>query len=120
MRLAVQRRRAAWVLIAPAVAVLLVLNLFPIVYALCISVHYWTLARPQPPRFAGLSNYVDLFFDQRFRNAVLVSLKFIVLAVGIELLLGLVLAFLFNIRLRGIAPLRNLPLFPSPAMPLAL
>ena len=34
MKLAVQRRRAAWVLITPAVAVLLALNLFPIVYAL--------------------------------------------------------------------------------------
>jgi glyceraldehyde-3-phosphate dehydrogenase/erythrose-4-phosphate dehydrogenase len=42
MELAAQKRRAAWVLIAPAVAILLALNLFPIVYALYISVHYWT------------------------------------------------------------------------------
>jgi multiple sugar transport system permease protein len=100
--------------------VLLVLNLFPIVYALYISVHYWTLARPQPPRFAGLSNYVDLFFDERFRNAVLVSLKFITLAVGIELLLGFGLAFVFNARFRGIATLRKLTLLPSLAMPLVV
>src|SRR5882724_4556213 len=120
MKLAVQRRRAAWVLITPAVAVLLALNLFPIVYALYISVHYWTLARPQPPRFAGLSNYADLFFDERFRNAVLVSLKFIVLAVGIELLLGFGLAFVFNARLRGIATLRKLTLLPSLVMPLVV
>ena len=120
MRLAVQRRRAAVVLITPAVAVLLVLNLFPIVYALYISVHYWTLARPQPPRFAGLSNYVDLFFDERFRNAVLVSLKFIVLAVGIEMLLGFGLAFVFNTRLRGMATLRKFTLLPSLVMPLVV
>src|SRR5260370_28757482 len=120
MRLAVQRRRAAWVLIAPAVAVLLVLNLFPIVYALYISVHYWTLARPQPPRYARLSNYVDLLFDERLRYAVLVSLKFTALAVGIELLLGFGLAFVFNMRLRGIATLRKLTLLPSLAMPLVV
>jgi multiple sugar transport system permease protein len=120
MKLAVQRRRAAWVLIAPAVAVLLVLNLFPIVYALYISVHYWTLARPQPPRFAGLSNYADMLFDERFRNAVLVSLKFIALAVGIELLFGFGLAFVFNARLRGIATLRKLTLLPSLVMPLVV
>ena len=120
MKLAVQRRRAAWVLIAPAVAVLLVLNLFPIVYALYISVNYWTLARPQPPRFAGLSNYADLLFDERFRNAVLVSLKFIALAVGIELLLGFGLAFVFNARLQGIATLRKLTLLPSLVMPLVV
>ncbi len=120
MKLAVQRRRAAWVLIAPAVAVLLALNLFPIVYALYISVHYWTLARPQPPRFAGLSNYEELFFDERFRNAVLVSLKFLALAVGIELMLGFALAFVFNARQKAIATLRKLTLLPSLAMPLVV
>jgi multiple sugar transport system permease protein len=120
MRRAVQTRRAAWVLIAPAVALLLLLNLFPIVYAVYISVHYWTLARPRPPRFAGLSNYLDLFFDERFRNAVLVSLKFIALAVGIELLLGFGLAFVFNTRQRGIPTLRKLTLLPSLAMPLVV
>src|SRR5258707_13559184 len=84
------------------------------------SALYWPLASPHPPRIAGLSNYADLFFDERFRNAVLVSLKFIVLAVGIELLLGLGLAFVFNMRLRGIATLRKLTLLPSLAMPLVV
>jgi multiple sugar transport system permease protein len=120
MELVAQKRRAAWVLIAPAVAILLALNLFPIVYALYISAHYWTLARVQPPRFAGLSNYQDLFSDERFRNAVLVSMKFIGLAVSIELLLGFGLAFVFNARLRGIATLRKLTLLPSLVMPLVV
>jgi multiple sugar transport system permease protein len=120
MKLAVERRRATLVLIAPALAVLLALNLFPIVYALYISVHYWMLARPQPPRFVGLSNYEQLFFDERFRNAVLVSLKFIALAVGTELLLGFGLAFVFNARLRGMATLRKLTLLPSLVMPLVV
>jgi multiple sugar transport system permease protein len=120
MKLAVERRRATWLLIAPAFAVLLGLNLFPIVYALYISCHYWMLARPQPPRFAGLSNYQELFFDARFRNSVLVSLKFIVLAVGIEMLLGFGLAFVFNTRLRGMATLRKLTLLPSLVMPLVV
>jgi len=120
MKLAVERRRATLVLIAPALAILLALNLFPIVYALYISVHYWMLARPQPPRFVGLSNYEQLFFDERFRNAVLVSLKFIALAVGTELLLGFGLAFVFNARLRGMATLRKLTLLPSLVMPLVV
>jgi multiple sugar transport system permease protein len=120
MKLAVQRRRAAWVLITPAVAVLLALNLFPIVYALYISVHHWTLARPQPPRLAGLFNYQELLFDERFRNAVLVSVKFIALAVGIELLLGFGLAFVFNARWGVIAALRKLTLLPSLVMPLVV
>jgi len=120
IKLAGERRRATWVLIAPALAILLALNLFPIVYALYISLHYWMLARPQPPRFAGLSNYAELFADERFRNSVLVSLKFIVLAVGFELFLGFGLAFVFNARLRGMATLRKLTLLPSLVMPLVV
>jgi multiple sugar transport system permease protein len=120
MKLAAERRRATLVLIAPALAVLLALNLFPIVYALYISAHYWLLARPQPPRFAGLSNYQELFFDERFRNAVLVSLKFIGLAVGFELVLGFGLAFVFNAQARGMATLRKVTLLPSLVMPLVV
>jgi multiple sugar transport system permease protein len=120
MKLAAERRRATLVLIAPALAVLLALNLFPIVYALYISAHYWLLARPQPPRFAGLSNYQELFFDERFRNAVLVSLKFIGLAVGFELVFGFGLAFVFNAQVRGMATLRKVTLLPSLVMPLVV
>jgi len=120
MKLATERRRATLVLIAPALAVLLALNLFPIVYAVYISAHYWLLARPQPPRFAGLSNYQELFFDERFRNAVLVSLKFIGLAVGFELVFGFGLAFVFNAQVRGMATLRKVTLLPSLVMPLVV
>ena len=41
-------------------------------------------------------------------------------AVSIELLLGLGLAFVFNVRLRGIATLRKLTLMPSLVMPLVV
>lgn len=120
MKLALEQRRANWVLMAPALAILFVINLFPVVYALYISVHYWVLGRPQPPRFAGLSNYTQLFFDERFGNSILVSLRFVALAVGIELVLGFGLAFVFNSRLRGLATLRKLTLLPSLVMPLVV
>ena len=54
MKLSGEQRRTAFLLISPAVIVLLAINLFPIVYALYISFHHWTLARPQPPRFVGM------------------------------------------------------------------
>lgn len=120
MKLAREQRRANWVLTAPALAILFLTNLFPIIYALYISMHYWVLARPNPPRFVGLSNYTQLFFDERFRNSVLVSLRFVTLAVGIELVLGFGLAFVFNSRLRGLATLRKLTLLPSLVMPLVV
>lgn len=113
-----ETRRAAWVLISPAVLVLLALNVFPMFYALDISLYYWRLAGLQAPRFVGLRNYQLLFGDDRFLNSLLVSAEFVVLAVGVEFALGLALAFVFNSRLRGLATLRKISLLPVLLMPL--
>jgi multiple sugar transport system permease protein len=113
-----EARRARWLLIAPAVVVLLALNVFPILYALDISLYYWRLAGLQPRRFIGFKNYELLVGDDRFLNSILVSVEFVLLAVAVEFLLGLGLAFVFNERLPGLATLRKLSLLPVMLMPL--
>jgi multiple sugar transport system permease protein len=106
-------------LLAPAMLVLLAVNLYPFLYAVYISLHAYTLGRPGPPRFLGMSNYTDLLDDERFSNSLVVSAEFVILAVLIEFLLGFALAFLFNTRLRGLATLRKLGILPIMVMPLA-
>lgn len=112
--------RAAFVLVSPAIVLLLVLNIFPIIYAAFISSHHWTLASPRPARFAGMFNYQELLIDDRFGNALWTSAQFITLAVGIELLLGLGLAFVFNAKTRFLEALRKLSLLPVMATPLVV
>ncbi len=107
-----ETRRAAWILISPAVLVLLALNVFPMFYALDISLYYWRLAGLQPPRFVGLRNYQLLFSDDRLLNSLMVSAEFVVLAVVVEFALGLALAFVFNAGLPGLATLRKISLLP--------
>src|SRR6185312_1503186 len=92
-------RRAVFLLIAPAMLVLLAVTLYPFLYALYISAHTFTLGRPTPPRFIGLSNYYDLLDDDRFINSLWVSFEFVGLAVLVEFVLGFALAFLFNAKL---------------------
>jgi multiple sugar transport system permease protein len=106
-------------LIAPAMLVMLVVNIYPFLYALYISMHTFTLGRPTPPRFIGLSNYRDLLDDDRFINSLWVSFKFVGIAVAAEFLLGFTLAFLFNTRLRGMETLRKIAILPIMVMPLA-
>ncbi len=114
-----EAKRAAIVLVSPAM-LLLALNIFPVLYAVYISLHHWSLASPNPPRFAGLFNYQELWHDGRFANSLGVSATFIALAVLIELALGFGLAFLFNRKLRGLETLRKLSLLPVMAMPLVV
>lgn len=113
-------RIATWVLVSPAVLLLLALNIFPMIYALYISVHHWSLASMKPPRFAGFFNYNQLFIDGRFVNSIKVSAIFICSAVLIELLLGFALAFVFNAKARGLESLRKLSLLPVMASPLVV
>ena len=112
-------RRIAFTLIAPAMIILLAVNLYPFFYALYVSTHTFTLGRPTPPRYIGLSNYTYLFEDERFINSLWVSCKFVILAVATEFVLGTAVAFLFNAKLRGFATLRKLSMLPVMVMPLA-
>jgi len=109
----------ALLLIAPAMLVLLLVNIYPFLYALYISVHTFTLGRPTPPRFIGLANYSDLLDDGRFINSLWVSFKFVTIAAAVEFLLGFALAFLFSAKLRGMATLRKIAILPIMVMPLA-
>src|SRR6266404_3744613 len=112
-------RRTVLLLIAPAMVVLLVVNVYPFLYALYISAHTFTLGRPTPPRFIGLSNYLDLLEDERFINSLQVSFRFVTIAVAFEFLFGFALAFLFNAKLPGLATLRKIAILPIMIMPLA-
>ena len=119
MRLDREKRRSAFLLIAPAVIVLMAINLFPFFYALYMSFHTWSLGKPAPPRYVGWFNYEDAFQDDRFINAVLVSLKFVALAVAIEFLLGFLLAFVFSAKVHGLGILRRIGILPMMVMPVA-
>jgi multiple sugar transport system permease protein len=114
-----EARRTALLLIAPATIVLLAMNVFPFLFAVYVSLHNWVLGRPRGPTWAGTFNYEDLLQDDRFINALLVSAEFVAIAVTVEFLLGLGLAFVFNSRLRGLATLRKIALLPVMVMPLA-
>jgi multiple sugar transport system permease protein len=114
-------RHLRWLLPAPAVAVLLVLMAFPLVYTAYLSLHEWYASSVLGPQFVGLQNYVQLFArDERFWPAFLTTLIFTVGSVVLTVVLGLGIAHLL-IRVfpgRGLA--RTLVLLPMIATPVAM
>jgi multiple sugar transport system permease protein len=87
-----RQNRTAWLLISPAMAVLLALTLAPAAYLVYSSLFDFTLLGETPRRFVGLSNYGDVFKDATIRHDFLVTLLFVGLAVSIEMVVGLLLA----------------------------
>lgn len=115
------RKGTGWAVaffVAPAVLLLVALNVIPFAYALYMSFYNWSLAKPGPPNFLGWFNYEDLLVNERFLNSLLVTARFVVLAVSIELVLGTALAFLFSTKVRGMASLRKLSIAPVMVTPL--
>jgi multiple sugar transport system permease protein len=113
------RRRAAVLLIAPATLLLVAIFVYPFVYAFYISFTQWTLGEQLSPTWIGLANYAGLVGDGRFLNAIFRSAVFVSFAVSIELVLGFMLALLFNKHLPAFGIFRTLAVLPVMVMPVA-
>jgi len=81
-------------LVAPAVLILLVLGVFPLLYAVVVSFQNLSLSSDDTS-FQGLTNYVRILNAPRFWGAVLHTALITVIALPIQLGLGMLLAFHF-------------------------
>ncbi len=110
-----KRRRDFWypyLLIAPTMLTLTVVSLVPFIYAAYLSLHQAKYGRVTD--FIGLANYMSLFADSRFWNAMEVAAVFVAIAVPIEFMLGLAGALVLNQNIRGRSVL--VPFLFMPAM----
>jgi len=87
-------------LVAPAIFLLLLVGLFPLIYSLVVSFQNITMMEVDTS-FAGFINYAQLFKDARLWQALLHTLVITVIALPLELVLGLLMAQLFLERMPG-------------------
>jgi len=87
-------------LIAPAVFLLLLIGLFPLVYSLIVSFQNINLIDVDTS-FQGWLNYEQMFSDSRLWESLLHTLIFTVVALPIELVFGMLMALLCLERLPG-------------------
>jgi multiple sugar transport system permease protein len=83
--------RVGWFLVAPALIILLAMTVFPAVYLLRSSFFSFTLLSPES-QFVGLQNYIYDLTNPDIRGSLLITLFFVITAVGLELVIGLLLA----------------------------
>ena len=85
-------RKLAWMLCAPAVAVMLLVAGFPIVYAFWLSLRRADLRFPDAGEFVGLSNYVTVLSSSTWWSAFANTMFVTVISVVLELALGMLIA----------------------------
>ena len=117
-----QRIRFFWMLLTPVLLILGVVTLLPTIYLLITSFTPLSLATPGTAwNFSDpLANYRLLFGDGRLHNSLWVQLKLSFFTVILQLVFGLVVALLLNMRTPLMEALRSTFLVPMVLPPIVV
>jgi len=109
-----RRKTNIWpyLLVAPALAIVLIVVFVPAVKALLMSFQSYDLRRPSSIGFTGLKNYVTVLSDPLFWQSLGKTLEWVALGVGFQFVFGFILALLLNKRFIGRGLVRSLSLIP--------
>ncbi|MCK0173126.1 MULTISPECIES: carbohydrate ABC transporter permease [Mycobacteriaceae] len=105
-------RRLAFLLIAPAVILMIAVTGYPILYSVWLSLQRYNLATPDDVEFVGLQNYVTVLTDGYWWTALAVTLGITVVSVAIEFVLGMALALVMHRTIFGKGVVRTAVLVP--------
>lgn len=107
--------------LTPTVVLLLFFSIFPLFFTLALMFGKVTFeAGKMKINFAGIENWVRLLHDQRFWNALMVTLKIVGMAVAVEYSIGLILALILYQRPMGCGFFRVLYVIPMLLTPIAV
>jgi multiple sugar transport system permease protein len=111
-------RNFKWLLVAPAVLLILALSIYPLLFSLVVSFINYDFQIPGHA-FVGLKNFEMVVFDPVARRALLLTAILSGTSVLIEFLLGLAVAMVMMKSFRGrglIMSILIVPLFISPVI----
>jgi multiple sugar transport system permease protein len=93
-QIAGRSKAMGWGLLAPVLAFFLVLNVIPTFWMIGLGFYRYVLGRGDPI-WVGLDNFIGIYESPEFWGAFSRTLQFMFVGVGIQVLLGVALGFLF-------------------------
>ena len=105
-------RKLGWMLCAPAVIAMLLVTAYPIIYALVLSLQDVDLRFPDEGGFVGLDNYFTVLGSSLWWQSVFNTVFITVVSVGIELVLGMIIALVMFRAIFGRGLVRTAVLIP--------
>jgi multiple sugar transport system permease protein len=95
-------RAIAWLFITPTIALLLAINIFPLIWTVRLSFTNFRANRPNEPiAWVGLRNYERVLTDPDIWHNMQVTAHFVLWTIAIQTLIGFTLAYLVNQRFRS-------------------
>ncbi|MGL6137477.1 MAG: carbohydrate ABC transporter permease [Planktothrix sp.] len=114
-----QEKRTGWLLILPALFIIALVFIYPILRAFSLSVFTQNLGTQLQPIFSGLNNYQRILADGRFWQTLWNTTVFTSISIILELILGLFMALILNQSFKGRGLVRTATLIPW-ALPTAV
>lgn len=97
-----QRIKVGYLFLIPTLIVFLVLIAYPVCSTVYLSFcDYRTQTITQGAAFAGLKNYIKMFQDQNTWTSLLFTIKFTVISVVLETIIGMGFALIMNRSFKG-------------------
>jgi multiple sugar transport system permease protein len=113
-------KRVIQIFIIPTVLLLIVMNVFPLIYSLYLSFTEYSVIKTDPPKWVGLDNYVTILNDSRFWENFAFTGKYALISVSLQMLVGFGLAMLLREKFKGSGLLTTLILIPMTLSPVVV
>jgi multiple sugar transport system permease protein len=111
----------AWFFLAPAVLVMAVACLYPLLSALQLGFYDWSMGTPwSEAKWVGMSAFVAAFSDAAVWRSLATTLWFAFVCVSAEMILGIALALALDGKVRGMTFFRTLFILPMMIAPIAV
>lgn len=108
-----------WLLVAPTVIGLMILNIYPILETLKLS-FYKSGDFGKNDQFIGFENYIRMLKDEQVWGATWNTIKFTIIIVPVTIILSVILATLLNSKIRFKQVYRTIYFLPMVAAPAAV
>ncbi len=108
------KKRSIWpyLLVAPAVFIILCVVFVPVANAIIMSFQNYDLRRPKDIAFNGVANYIEALGDSKFQSSFFKTIIWVVAGVGFQFLFGFILAILLNQEFKGRGAIRAISMIP--------
>ena len=95
-------RAIAWIFVAPTIVILLVINIFPLIWTIYLSFTNYRVNRPNKDvNFLGLRNYERILSDSDIWITMQATAHFLFWTIVLQVLIGFTLAYLINKKFKG-------------------
>lgn len=100
-----------YIFLAPALLILSVFSIYPILHMITLSFYEWNMISPVKT-FVGLTNFINLVSDVKFYQIIGNTLIYVVFTVCLNIVLGMALALFLNKKTKINSFLQSIAFFP--------